>query len=213
MTRPQNINIISSVETLEDLNGSPKDSTLAKILPGLEKHSRHFIELSPFALLATYSESGTDVSPRGDAPGFVKCLDETTLLVPERPGNRIADSMRNIIENGSVGLLFVIPGLNETLRVNGEAYITDHEAYREQVAHKGKVPKLAIIVDVKEVYFHCAKAFIRSGLWNPDNQLNRADFPSLGKILIEQITKQKADTAAVDGLDANLTEDSKNNLY
>ncbi|MFT5693116.1 MAG: PPOX class probable FMN-dependent enzyme [Oceanicoccus sp.] len=213
MTLPKNINIISSVEALQALNGNPKETTLRKILPSLEQHSRHFIDNSPFALLATCSKSGTDASPRGDSPGFVQCIDDTTLLIPERPGNRIADSMRNIIEDGRIGLLFLIPGINETLRVNGNAYITDDQAYREKLVYRGKVPKLAIVVDVKEVYFHCAKAFIRSELWHPDSQVEPNDFPSLGKILIEQITKQKADAAAVAGLDANLTEDAKENLY
>lgn len=213
MTLPTNINIISSIEALQALNDSPKDATLSKILPSLEQHSRHFIDNSPFALLATGSKSGTDASPRGDSPGFVQCIDDTTLLIPERPGNRIADSMRNIIEDGRIGLLFLIPGMNETLRVNGNAYITDDEVYCKKLIHRGKVPKLAIVVDVKEVYFHCAKAFIRSELWHPGSQVDVNDFPSLGKILIEQITKQKADAAAVAGLDESLAEDVKENLY
>lgn len=213
MTFPKDISLIQSIETLHAINGSAHASTQAKVLDCLEKHTINFIARSPFLILATNTEHQGDASPRGDEPGFVKVLDDTTLLIPERPGNRLADSMCNIVASPGVGLIFLIPGMNETLRINGDAYLTDDNNYLKMLAHKGKAPKLAIVVDIKQVYFHCAKAFIRSRLWDQSSQMARSDMPTLGKILLDQIKGQGVTSEEVDRVDANLAADAKENLY
>tara|TARA_R110002072_G_scaffold31735_19_gene97793 strand:+ start:36145 stop:36789 length:645 start_codon:yes stop_codon:yes gene_type:complete len=213
MTQPTDISIISTVEQLQGINGTVSPSTQLKVLPALEAHAKSFIERSPFLVISSGMVGNLDASPRGDAPGFVKVLDDTTLLIPERPGNRLADTLTNIVEQPGVGLLMLIPGMNETLRVNGNAYITDHQPYLDQLAHNGKPPKLAIVVDITQTYFHCAKAFIRSGLWNPETFMERSEMPTLGKIILEQIKGQPATDEEVSGIDASLEQDSKENLY
>jgi PPOX class probable FMN-dependent enzyme len=213
MTQPTDINTLSSIESLQAINGEPSASTQLKILKKLEAYAINFIERSPFIVIASGSTGALDASPRGDAPGFVKVLDDTTILIPERPGNRIADTLTNIVEQPAVGLILMIPGMNETLRINGLAYITDHAPYLDQLHHKNKAPKLAIVVDIQQVYFHCAKAFIRSNLWDQDHQMPRDQMPTLGKILVEQIKGQPASAEETAGVDANLDADTKENLY
>lgn len=142
-----------------------------------------FIERSPFVCLATCDADGhLDVSPRGDPPGFVRVLDERTLLLPERPGNRIADSLRNILANARVGLLFVIPGVGDTFRVNGRAELVTDAALLEPCAVEGKVPKLGILVHVESAFTHCSKAFLRSHFWDPARFVDRKELPSNGQI-------------------------------
>lgn len=213
MTQPTNISLITTTEQMQAINGKVSPSTELKVLPALEAHAKRFIERSPFLVMSSGNLGNLDASPRGDAPGFVKVLDDTTLLIPERPGNRLADTLSNIVENPGVGLLMMIPGMNETLRVNGTAYITDHGPYLDQLAHNGKSPKLAIVVDITQVYFHCPKAFIRSELWNPDTFMDRAEMPTLGKIIIEQIKGQPATEEEVAMVDTSLEQDTKDNLY
>lgn len=213
MTKPQDISLVDSLDQLTAINGEPSQSTQLKILTELDDHARNFVNRSPFLLMGTGAQGSGDVSPRGDEPGFVKVLDETTLLIPERPGNRIADTLRNILNNPAVGILMLIPGMDDTLRVNGDAYISDEKSYLEMLVHKGKPPKLSIVIDVKEVYFHCPKAFIRSSLWDPESQMPREQFPTLGKILIEQIRGREATPDEVAAVDAGLESDIQNNLY
>ena len=208
----ENINIIDSLDAMQQINGVANVSTQAKVLACLEKHSINFIERSPFMVLATHHE-GADVSPRGDEPGFVKVLDANTLLVPERPGNRLADSLSNIIQSGAVGMLFMIPGMDDTLRINGVGYVTDHEPYLDMMQHKGKPPKLAIVIDIKEVFLHCPKAFIRSKLWDPQSQIDRSTLPTLGKMILDQVKGGEVAVAEVDAVDAMLDQDNKENLY
>lgn len=146
-------------------------------------HTRRFVELAPFACLATSDAHGTcDVSPRGDPPGFVRILDDRTLLVPERPGNRLADTLRNILENPRVAVLFVIPGVGETFRVNGRATLVTDAALLAPSAIEGKPPKLGILVDIEAAYTQCPKAFLRSQLWDPTRFVDRATLPSSGEI-------------------------------
>ena len=213
MTKPEQINLIESIEDLQLINGTASDRTLLKKLGKLDQHAEQFIARSPFLVLATSSNEGVDSTPRGDAPGFVKVIDETTLLIAERPGNRIADSLRNIMANPELGLLLMIPGMNETLRVNGRGYVTDHPLYLEQLIERGKLPKLAIIVDVTEVFFHCPKAYVRSKLWDPAEHMNRGDLPTLGKMLLEQVTGAASTPEAARELDQHLLDDVENNLY
>ncbi len=160
-----------------------------KAIPCLEPHSRRFIELSPFLCIASSDPAGpADVSPRGDAPGFVKVLDDRTLLIPDRVGNNRLDTSTNIAKNPHVGLIFLVPGVTETLRVNGQAQIcTDGEVLAE-FEIRGKVPKTGILVTVEEVMFQCSKALIRSRLWDDDYRVERKSaMPPLGKMIKDQI--------------------------
>ncbi len=168
---------------LRDLLGEPTDLVRAKIADRLDDLTRQFVDRAPFVMLATSSPGGTcDVSPRGDPAGFVRVLDERTLLLPERPGNRLADSLRNILQNPHVGLLFVVPGIGDTLRVNGRARIVADEKLLEQCAVEGKAPKLGLLVEIEEVFTHCSKAFLRAQLWDPTRFVDRSELPSSGEI-------------------------------
>ncbi len=180
--------IIDDIAELREIYGAPSERAVKKQLPRLEKHSRAFIALSPFVVVASADPSGrVDASPKGDMPGFVHVLDDTTLLIPDRLGNNRVDTIGNLLECPGVGLIFFVPGLRETLRVNGQARITSDPALLEPCAVEGKVPRSGILVTAEEVYFHCGKALIRSDLWNPDKRVAQADFPSLGRIIAEQI--------------------------
>lgn len=187
MATPQTETRIESREDLRAHYGEVSYRARLKQLPKLEQHSRRFISLSPFFVLSTSSPAGTDASPRGDAPGFVKVIDDRTLAVPDRPGNNRVDSFRNILENPNVGLLFLVPGINETLRVNGKARITTDPAVLAEHAAHGKLPRSVMLIEVEEVYLHCAKALMRSKLWDPARHLDRRDFPTMGQCLADQI--------------------------
>ena len=175
---------ISTPSELEALlGGEPTELVRRKITNRLNELTRRFVDLSPFMLLATSGADGScDVSPRGDPAGFVHVLDGRTLLVPERPGNRLADSLRNVLANPHVGLLFLIPGIGETLRINGRATIVDDPELLQPLTVEGKPPKLALRVDIDQVFTHCPKAFIRSELWNPERYRSAADLPTPGEI-------------------------------
>lgn len=175
---------IETEAALRELIGTPTEIVCAKLSDRLNPLTRPFITGSPLVCLATCDAAGNlDVSPRGDPRGFVQILDDTTLLVPERPGNRIADSLRNILVNPRVGLLFVIPGVGDTFRVNGRATLVTDRALLEPCAVEGKVPALGILVDIEAAYTHCSKAFIRSSFWDPAGFVDRASLPSSGEIL------------------------------
>ncbi len=164
---------ITSESELRELIGSPQELVVSKISNRLNDLTRQFVERSPFMCLATSAPDGScDVSPRGDPAGFVRILDERTLLIPDRPGNRIADSLRNILANPHVGILFLIPGIGDTFRVNGRAtLVTDEELLADSTV-EGKPPKLGILVEIDEAYTQCSKALIRSDLWNPEQQMS-----------------------------------------
>ena len=175
---------IDTEEALVGLIGEPTKLVLAKLSDRLNPLTRPFIELSPFVCVATTDAEGRcDVSPRGDPPGFVKILDDMTLLVPERPGNRIADTLKNVLQRPRVGLLFFLPGIGDTFRVNGRATLTTDEALLAPCEVEGKVPKLGMIVDIEEAYTQCSKAFLRSALWDPSRHLDRAALATNGAIL------------------------------
>jgi PPOX class probable FMN-dependent enzyme len=170
--------------TLRAVIGPPQEGVELKIAGRLNDLTRQFIERSPFVCIATGQHGGgLDVSPRGDPPGFVRVLDEHTLLVPERPGNRIADTLTNLLSDPRIALLFLIPGVGDTFRVNGEATIVEDPELLAGSAVGGKVPRLGILVDVHQAYTQCAKALIRSDLWNPDGHVERSSLPSSGQIL------------------------------
>jgi PPOX class probable FMN-dependent enzyme len=170
-------------DDLRSVLGLPTDLVQAKKRDRLDHLTRQFVERSPFVLLATSAPDGTcDVSPRGDPQGFVHVLDERTLLLPERPGNRLADSLRNVLGNAHVGLLFVIPGIGDTLRVNGRASLVSDEKLLAASAVEEKAPRLGILIEVEEVFTHCSKAFLRASLWDPSRYVDRSELPSAGEI-------------------------------
>jgi uncharacterized protein len=174
---------------LRALFGAPSELAVKKELHRLDPHARAFIALSPFVVVASADAAGRcDATPRGDAPGFVEVLDDGRLLIPDRRGNNRIDTFQNIAENPHVGLIFMVPGINETLRVNGAASITTEPALLEPLAVQGKTPKAALLVTPEEVYFHCGKALIRSDLWNAEKKVPRSAFPSLGKIIADQVS-------------------------
>lgn len=176
--------ITNEAELREILGGGPAPLVAAKIADRLNSLTRQLIERSPFVCVATASsDGGLDVSPRGDPAGFVRILDDRTLLVPDRPGNRIADTLTNLLVDPRIALLFIIPGIDDTFRVNGRAQIVDDPELLADSAVEGKTPKLGILVTVEEAYTQCPKAFIRSELWNPERHVDRAELPSSGAIM------------------------------
>jgi PPOX class probable FMN-dependent enzyme len=175
--------VIGSPEEVAALYGPPVDAVVSKIVDHLDGHCRDFIARSPFVLVATADEVGNcDVSPKGGAPGFVAVLDENRLAIPDAPGNRLVYSLRNVIASGRAGLLFLIPGMEETLRVNGRACLTRDPAVLELLGREDKAPKVAVGVEVEEAFLHCAKAFKRSALWRPDEWPDRAGLASAAQI-------------------------------
>jgi PPOX class probable FMN-dependent enzyme len=208
---------ITSLSELRELVGEPSERARLKQLPALDAHCRAFIARSPFLLLGTANAAGTcDVSPKGDAPGFVPVLDATTLVIPDRPGNRRFDSLQNILENPHVGLLFLIPGMDETLRVNGIARLTRDPSVLDLMAVGGKQPLLGILVNVQECFLHCARSFLRAQLWDPSQFMQRDDMPSLTRMIQDQIrsteqTDAEHERLVVEG--ERRTRDSYSCLY
>jgi PPOX class probable FMN-dependent enzyme len=164
--------------------GEPAELVQAKIADRLNPLTRRFIERSPFAVVATgRPDGGLDVSPRGDPAGFVRVLDDRSLLIPDRPGNKLADTLTNLLEDDRIGLLFLIPGIGDTFRVNGRARIVDDAELLAPSTVEGKAPRLGVLVTVEEAYTQCPKALIRSDLWNPEKHASREELPSSGEIL------------------------------
>lgn len=169
---------------LRGVIGHPTDIVRAKLSDHINELTRQFIERSPFVCVATaHPDGGLDVSPRGDPAGFVKVLDGHTLLLPDRPGNRLADTLTNLLHDRRIALLFLIPGVGDTFRVNGEAEIIDDPELLIPCEVAGKVPKLGVLVTVQEAYTQCSKALTRSDLWNPEHHIDRSELPSSGEIL------------------------------
>lgn len=194
----------------------PPVHTLAKLksLDVLDDHAQAFIRRTPFICIGTQGRDGTaDVSPRGDPAGFVAILDQHTLAIPDRPGNNRLDTMSNIIANPNVGLLFIIPGFDDTLRVNGQARLVTDPDLLDQLSMHDRAPRLAIVIRVTEVFLHCAKAFRRSRLWDPAHFQDRAAMPSLMKILLDQTTGAPDDTATMRQMDDDLEKDYNSSMY
>ena len=176
--------MIGAEDAPRSLIGEPSALVQSKIADRLNDLTRQFIERSPFLCLATSAADGScDVSPKGDPAGFVRILDDRTLLLPDRPGNRLADSLRNVLENPRVALLFVIPGVTDTFRVNGRAEIVTDPELLELCAVEGKVPKLAMRIEIEQAYTHCSKAFLRSNLLDPERFVDRSELPTPGELL------------------------------
>jgi PPOX class probable FMN-dependent enzyme len=179
---------VTSVEQLEAIYGQPSGAAVLKEIDHVNAEYRAFIEAAPFFALSTNGPEGVDCSPRGDEPGFVRVADERTLMIPDRRGNNRIDSLRNIVRDPRVSLLFLIPGVGETIRVIGRASISTDPALLESFVFAGKTPRSVIVVSVESVYFQCSKAIIRSKLWDPARLIDRKSLPSNGTVLAE-ITK------------------------
>jgi uncharacterized protein len=196
-------NVIESEGDLREAYRMPAEGTKLKVLAALDQHARTFIDTSPFILVGTTSPDGTaDVSPKGGPPGFVVVLDDHRIAIPDLSGNNLLDSLTNIVNGSGIGLLFIVPGIDETLRVNGYACITVDPDVLDACAVKDRRPKAAIGVTVTQQYMHCAKAFRRSELWSAKTWPDRAAVPSLGCILRDQIALP--DDVTAESIDANL---------
>jgi len=179
---------ISTSDQLRELYGFPQERPLKKVMPKLDKHSRLFLDKSPFAVLSTVSKDGLmDSSPRGGAPGFIKVLNDCEIAIPDSKGNNRLDSLVNIIETGRVGILLLVPGVDETLRINGSAHISTDLQLMELFDEEKRPPKTCLVVKVEEVFLHCAKALMRSKLWQPDSRIDRNELPGMGQMLKDQI--------------------------
>ncbi len=194
----------------------PATHTLAalKSLGILDPHAREFIRRSPFLTIGTQNSDGrADVSPRGDPAGFVQVLDDRTLAIPDRPGNNRLDTLSNILANPNVGLLFLVPGFDDTLRINGTAALSTDPQLLQGMAINDRVPTLAIVVTVSEVFLHCAKAFRRSRLWDPEARQDRKEMPTLLKMILDQTTGAPSDPAEMHRIDEGLEADYKSSMY
>lgn len=200
-------NVIIDIAELDRLYGTVARPSLAKVTDHIHPAYRPFITASPFVALATSGTEGMDVSPRGDPAGFIEIEDEKTLLLPDRRGNNRIDSLRNILHDNRVALLFLIPGIGETLRINGTAQISTDPALLQRFAINDQLPKTVLRISVEKVFFQCSRAIIRSKLWAPDAQIPRSSLPSTGSIL-----KQIAEIDG-DAYDKALPERLKNSLY
>jgi uncharacterized protein len=203
-------NVLKTESDLREIYKRPSAGASGKTFATLDLHTQRFIELSPFACLGTTAPNGLgDVTPRGGEPGFVHVLSSTHLAMPDRPGNNRLDSLTNILQQPGVGLLFFIPGFEDTLRVNGFAQITTDRTLMRRFVTNDKWPLSVILIEVKEVYLHCAKALRRSGIWRPESQLERRIFPTAGQIYRDQLKLEK-DTGAIDEA---LEKDARERLY
>ena len=206
--------LIADEQELRSLFPATHDLAAKKSLPRLDRHAIDFIARSPFICIGTQAADGrADVSPRGDPRGFVKVLDDKTLLIPDRPGNNRLDTQSNILANPSVGLIFMVPGFDDTLRINGRAEITRDPDLLALLAVKDRLPLTAIAVHVEEVFLHCAKAFRRSKLWDPASRQDRSEMPSLVKIILDQIDAVPEDPEEMKTLDEGLEESYRKSMY
>ena len=188
---------ITSEEELKALYGTPSEAAIVKEVPRLTAEYRALIEAAPFATLATIGPNGPDCSPRGDRPGFVRMVDEATLMLPDRRGNNRMDSLRNVLHDPRAALLFLIPGLGITLRVNGQAHLTTDPALLASFAEEGKEPRSVLVLEITTVFFQCARAVMRARLWDPAAQADPRALPSAGKILAG-VTQGRIDSETYD---------------
>ena len=200
---------IANATQLRTVYREPAARATQKVLDHLDVHCRNFIALSPFCVLSSADANGrADASPRGDPPGFVKVLDEKTLLLPDRPGNNQVDSLQNIVDNPGVGLLFFVPGMNETLRVKGTAEIVTDSALLEPMTERRRAPLSGLRITVEEAFLHCGRALLRSRLWDAEVQIERSSYPTYGQVLANQIAG--ADAGKIDHSE---DEANRNRLY
>jgi uncharacterized protein len=206
--------VIGTEADLRALFSPTHDLALKKCQPRLGVHAQAFIRRSPFVCIGTQSPDGrADVSPRGDPVGFVEILDAQTIAIPDRPGNNRLDTLSNIIANPAVGLIFMIPGFDDTLRLNGRATLSTDPQLLVRMAVDGRVPKLAIVVAIDEVFLHCAKAFRRSHLWDPAHRQDRSEMPSLMKFILDETGAAPEDEDAMRKLDEGLEQAYQTSMY
>jgi len=207
---------VTSEDELRGNYGEPMDIALMKQLGKLDEHCKNFVSRSPFLCIGTSAADGkADVSPRGDPPGFVQVIDDNTIFIPDRPGNNRLDTMSNIVANPNVGLLFLIPGFEDALRVNGKATLVKDKKILERCAVNRKVPAMGIMVEINEAYLHCAKAVRRSKLWNAESQQDRKEMPTLAQMILEQVaTPEKQPTKEdIEEGDEFIEDNYKTGLY
>lgn len=203
--------LIDSEKKLRDLCGDTTDSIWAKATSVITEPMQKFIEQSPFCCLSSHNAEGnTDLSPRGDPAGFVTVANESTLLIPDRPGNRRYDTMRNVVQTPQVSLLFLIPGVSITLRVNGRAQISSDPELIAPFEVRGKLPQLVLIIDVEEAYGHCAKAILRSKIWDPSTHQSSQSVPTLGELMLHH---RKIPTEEVNRVEGTITKDIEDSMY
>ena len=206
--------VITSEEELRAIAGDIYPGAVTKVIDHLDEDSRAFIAHAPFLLIGSASaELGVEVSPKGDPAGFVKVLDEKTLAIPDRPGNARMDTFRNVLRDPHVGLIFLVPGRKDTLRVSGRAQIVRDMDLRRSMAVDGKVPEMALVIDVDHAFFHCAKCVVRSGLWDKDKWPDTTGMRSLGAALIAAATRRRADAREAKAVDDELAQDEVDGLY
>ncbi|MBT5456684.1 MAG: pyridoxamine 5'-phosphate oxidase family protein [Rhodospirillaceae bacterium] len=204
------VSTITDEAKVREIVGEPIPIVQNKEMPQLDNYCRQFIEMSPFLCLGTVGADGhIDMSPRGDPPGFVQVLDDHTLLIPDRQGNQRVDSMVNIMENPNIGLIFFLPGVAETLRIRGRASITDDAKLLTPLALNGKTPKLGFLIAIDQVFFQCAKALIRSRLWDPATPIDRSEFPPFAQITRDQ----RRPDAKIEDIQAIIDHNYTNELY
>jgi uncharacterized protein len=202
--------ILETEAELRSIYKAPSRHVIAKDIGRIDAHHRGFIERSPFACLGTTGPDGLgDVTPRGGEPGFVHVLDDRFLALPDRPGNNRLDSLTNLVTHPGIGLLFFIPGFEDTLRVNGVAWPSTEEALMHRFVAEGKPPRSVLLIEVREIYLHCGKSIRRAGLWDPARYVERRSFPSAGEIYRDQLS---LDTE-VAAIDAAFEKDARDNLY
>jgi len=196
------MSIITTPEELRSVYKPALERSVQKEMSSLDKHAKAFLARSPFVLIGSCAEGGrADVSPKGDQPGFVRALDNRTVAIPDRPGNNRLDTYENVLTNPQVGLIFLVPGMNETLRINGRAEIRIDDELKAMFEYQGKLPISVMVVAVEEVYLHCAKAFMRSGLWDASTFIERSSFPSFGAMLKDQISLEETPAEIDRGLE------------
>jgi uncharacterized protein len=184
---PDDTSFVTDEISLRKLHHQPMSRATGKVLSALDEHCRKIISLSPFCIVSTQGPDGADVSPRGDPPGFVREIDDRTVLLPERVGNNRLDHMTNLLVNPRIGLLFLVPGMNETLRINGTARITDDARLLAPCAVNSRPPKVGLVVSIDEAFLHCGKALLRSALWDPRRHIDRAMLPSYAEMLLDHV--------------------------
>ena len=214
MKKPDSRFNISNEAELRSLHADTHPLATRKCLPQLDRHCRDFIARSPFLCLSTqHADGSADVSPRGDPPGFVQVLDDNTLAIPDRPGNNRLDSLSNILSNPSVALLFMVPGFEDALRVNGHASLNRDPDLLERMSVKGRTPTLAVIVEVHEAFLHCAKALRRSRLWKPESQQERTELTSMVGMILEQTSGKPVAPGDLPTAERDLEDEYRKTMY
>ena len=196
---PEDISLIANEVDLRQRYPKPMSRASDKVLNHLDFHCQSILALSPFCILSSHGPEGADISPRGDPPGFLRVLDDRHILLPDRIGNNRLDNLVNILNHPEVGLLVLVPGMNETLRVNGCAKITDDKRLLEDSAVRGKAPNIGLLIAVKEAFLHCPKAFVRSGLWDPSRFIDRSSLPSYTAMLTDHVEGLSAEESERQG--------------